>query len=695
MLEVGKMSFSNFNDFQNKPSSYVQGTSGGGTSTGAGVDAGGGNGGTNNTANQSSPPGLFGSSPNSFTEQGGMTSYYQFANPWQQPLPSQNLQHLSQKLQSNLQAPHQQVPPQQQRRPSSLDSMSIWGHNIGGSGSISGSVGASGGAGAGGNNSIWSTQHRGSTGSSIGEFIPASHSQQQQQQQQGGFFEQRKSYDESSQIFDLNFRMQNYVEDMQNQQYPLQQGQQQYSNISPRFQNVMPFEAQQQTQQPLLDKLSQLQTFQTQSQPVPLTEANLNSIHDYFLSDSHERVRVTLKLLQERFVEEQKYLNDTYQLPNFPVENSLRNYQLVLVGFKAGRIDVFYLPMNQNEFWIKDLKIGDLVIVEADRGRDLGKIFKLNVSIDEARLMKLLQFQEQQAALSDLDLQIDSILSIRNFHQHSNPPTLHFPKPIVGVALKKEVSQILNKKQDEEKACRLCLAKISNTTTIGQKDLLQMKLIDAEYQFDRKKLIFYYSTSKRIDFRDLVRELFRIYKTRIWMCAVIGLPYVPGEINSQQQKELFYQSNQGQSQQQQHQQPTQSLPHQNSTTYNYDGGNNKVFSQPFNQFQYFEPNQLKDPFRYQGQYFQPQSPFVRRTSILFDRRLSDPSESEDGTNVSDGTINVTRNGSIGMVHGGDIPRKFKGYESSKEIERNVEDVDDLSGAESSFVLQSLVDSIDH
>ncbi|KAK6887246.1 hypothetical protein K6H09_005479, partial [Candida tropicalis] len=52
-----------------------------------------------------------------------------------------------------------------------------------------------------------------------------------------------------------------------------------------------------------------------------------------------------------------------------------------------------------------------------------------------------------------------------------------------------------------------------------------MKLIDAEYQFDRKKLIFYYSTSRRIDFRDLVRELFRIYKTRIWMCAVIGLPY--------------------------------------------------------------------------------------------------------------------------------------------------------------------------
>ena len=37
---------------------------------------------------------------------------------------------------------------------------------------------------------------------------------------------------------------------------------------------------------------------------------------------------------------------------------------------------------------------------------------------------------------------------------------------------------------------------------------------------DRNKLTFYFIAEKRIDFRELVRELFRIYKTRIWMCAV-------------------------------------------------------------------------------------------------------------------------------------------------------------------------------
>lgn len=36
---------------------------------------------------------------------------------------------------------------------------------------------------------------------------------------------------------------------------------------------------------------------------------------------------------------------------------------------------------------------------------------------------------------------------------------------------------------------------------------------------DRRKLTFYFKANERIDFRELVRELFKIYKTRIWMCA--------------------------------------------------------------------------------------------------------------------------------------------------------------------------------
>lgn len=167
----------------------------------------------------------------------------------------------------------------------------------------------------------------------------------------------------------------------------------------------------------------------------------------------------------------------------------------------------------------------------------------MNISIDEARLLKLLQFQEQQAALNEHvdnildDISVKSLSDQQQQQQHrlqlstgggsssasssttttttgtTAPPTLHFPKSVIALAQPNEIIQILNKKQDEEKACRLCLAKIANATSgsllggptsSATQDLLQMKLIDAEYQFDRKKLIFYYSTSRRIDFRDLV-----------------------------------------------------------------------------------------------------------------------------------------------------------------------------------------------
>jgi hypothetical protein len=47
-----------------------------------------------------------------------------------------------------------------------------------------------------------------------------------------------------------------------------------------------------------------------------------------------------------------------------------------------------------------------------------------------------------------------------------------------------------------------------------------MQVLDAEYQYDRHKLTFYFEADRRIDFRELVSELFSQYKTRIWMQQV-------------------------------------------------------------------------------------------------------------------------------------------------------------------------------
>ena len=46
---------------------------------------------------------------------------------------------------------------------------------------------------------------------------------------------------------------------------------------------------------------------------------------------------------------------------------------------------------------------------------------------------------------------------------------------------------------------------------------LPMRIVDAEYQFDRKKLTFYYQSNHRLDFRNLVRDLYKTFRARIWM----------------------------------------------------------------------------------------------------------------------------------------------------------------------------------
>jgi len=92
------------------------------------------------------------------------------------------------------------------------------------------------------------------------------------------------------------------------------------------------------------------------------------------------------------------------------------------------------------------------------------------------------------------------------------------PKMIYGKAHGQDTQLLLAKIQDEMKALQLCQSKV-------RQKKLPMEVIDAEYQWDRRKLTFYFVAEKRIDFRELVRELFRLYKTRIWMASLQGPTY--------------------------------------------------------------------------------------------------------------------------------------------------------------------------
>ncbi|KAF9272204.1 hypothetical protein BGZ68_002610 [Mortierella alpina] len=169
---------------------------------------------------------------------------------------------------------------------------------------------------------------------------------------------------------------------------------------------------------------------------------------------------------------------------------------LYVVEFKAGRNDLFYCTESSG----LSLKTGDLVIVEADRGKDLGKI--TNDSITPKHIQAL---QDQQAELAAMQAQQDGSASA-----HRTPKEIH-PKRIFRLAQSTEISQLVHKSQDEVKAMMVCQTKV-------RQKRLPMEVVDAEYQWDRRKLTFYFVAERRIDFRELVRDLFKIYKTRIWMC---------------------------------------------------------------------------------------------------------------------------------------------------------------------------------
>jgi len=172
-----------------------------------------------------------------------------------------------------------------------------------------------------------------------------------------------------------------------------------------------------------------------------------------------------------------------------PLSTVPNSTPLYIVEFKAGRSDLFYA----GDAVATLVKKGDLVIVEADRGKDLGKV--VNDSITPIQVQQL---QQQQAEIMP--------------ELHRNNRELH-PKQIYRLSQPGEVAMLVNKSQDELKALQMCQSKV-------RQKHLPMEVVDAEYQWDRRKLTFYFVADHRIDFRELVRELFKIYKTRIWMCAV-------------------------------------------------------------------------------------------------------------------------------------------------------------------------------
>ncbi len=81
-------------------------------------------------------------------------------------------------------------------------------------------------------------------------------------------------------------------------------------------------------------------------------------------------------------------------------------------------------------------------------------------------------------------------------------------KSVIRLATKDDVNKEEKNREKEKEAFKICLEKI-------RKHGLDMKLIDAEYTFDNNKVLFYFTADGRIDFRELVKDLASVFRTRI------------------------------------------------------------------------------------------------------------------------------------------------------------------------------------
>ena len=131
---------------------------------------------------------------------------------------------------------------------------------------------------------------------------------------------------------------------------------------------------------------------------------------------------------------------------------------------KAGKI-YFFSPL---EF---EIQTGDHVIVETARGVEYGTVVIAPKDIEEEKVIQPL-------------------------------------KPVIRVATPEDDHIEAQNKEKEKEAFKICLEKI-------RKHGLEMKLIDSEYTFDNNKLLFYFTADGRIDFRELVKDLASVFKTRI------------------------------------------------------------------------------------------------------------------------------------------------------------------------------------
>ena len=117
------------------------------------------------------------------------------------------------------------------------------------------------------------------------------------------------------------------------------------------------------------------------------------------------------------------------------------------------------------------LRNGDAVIVETSRGVECGSVVLNPREVSASQVMQPL-------------------------------------RPILRIATEEDLAREKENREKEKEAHRVCKQKIAERG-------LDMKLIKTEFTFDKKKVLFYFTADGRVDFRELVKDLASVFKTRI------------------------------------------------------------------------------------------------------------------------------------------------------------------------------------
>ncbi|MCR4610635.1 MAG: stage 0 sporulation family protein [Lachnospiraceae bacterium] len=140
---------------------------------------------------------------------------------------------------------------------------------------------------------------------------------------------------------------------------------------------------------------------------------------------------------------------------------------VTVIGVRFRNVGKIYY-FDPKEF---EIEVGDKVIVETARGVELGTVLLGKREVDEESIVSPL-------------------------------------KPVERVASEEDIEHAEENRSKEKEACTICKEKIA-------KHGLDMKLVGAEYTFDNKKLLFYFTSDGRVDFRELVKDLAGVFRTRI------------------------------------------------------------------------------------------------------------------------------------------------------------------------------------